>query len=91
MSNIALVIGLFVVPGILLWLGHRLRDRSDAQRRAFWGGVIGHTVAAFVALAALQLPAVLWGSDLRVALAFWSMLLGGALGMAVGAVTGRGR
>ncbi|HEX6135435.1 MAG TPA: hypothetical protein VFZ24_15805 [Longimicrobiales bacterium] len=84
MTRAAFLIGLLVVPTLLLWLGHRLRDRSPAQRRAFWGGVIGHTIALIVALALLHYPPVLWTSDLREAVALGVMLAGGAGGAAVG-------
>jgi protein-S-isoprenylcysteine O-methyltransferase Ste14 len=85
MARIVLLVGFFVVPAVLLALGHRLRDRSARQRGAFWGGIIGHSVALLVAVSALHFPPVLWHSDTRVALAFWSMLLGAAIGAAAGA------
>lgn len=84
-----LLVGLLIVPGVLLWLGHRLRDRSPAQRGAFWGGVIGHTLAMLIGLVALQFPPVLWSGDVRTVLAFWLMLLGGAAGALIGAVRAR--
>jgi hypothetical protein len=84
MTNIALLLGLFIVPLALLALGHRLRDRTPQQRGAFWGGVIGHTFAVVVAVTALHYPPVLWNSQERIVIAFWSMLLGGIVGAAVG-------
>ena len=50
-ERIALLLGLFGAPAILLWLGHRLRDRTARQRGAFWGGAIGHSVAIVVVMA----------------------------------------
>jgi uncharacterized membrane protein YkvI len=91
MARLALLIGFFVVPALLLTLGHRLRDRTALQRGAFWGGVVGHAAALLVAILALHFPPVLWESDARVALAFWSMLLGGATGVAAGAAFARRR
>jgi hypothetical protein len=88
MANVALLAGLFVVPFVLLALGHRLRERSRAQRGAFWGGIIGHSLAALLAVAALHYPPVMWDSGVRVAIAFWAMLVGGVIGAGVGAVRG---
>jgi uncharacterized membrane protein YkvI len=89
MARIAFLIGLLVVPAILLWLGHRLRDRSPAQRGAFWGGVIGHTMALIIAITLLHYPPVMWSGALRAAIAMWVMLLGAAAGAALGALRGR--
>jgi NAD/NADP transhydrogenase beta subunit len=89
MANLALILGLFVVPTFLLLLGHRLRERSSRQRGAFWGGVIGHTVAVIVAVVAMHWPPVLWTSDARAFLVFFTMLVGGVLGAAVGALSAR--
>jgi hypothetical protein len=91
MANVALLAGLFLVPLALLALGHRLRARTTVQRGAFWGGVIGHTLALCVALTALHAPPVLWEGDVRVAAAFWSLLLGGAMGALIGALRARAR
>ena len=88
-ANGAFLAGLIAVPALLLWLGHHLRDRSRAQRRAFWGGVIGHSIAMVVALIALHYPAVLWSSEPRIVAALWSMLLGGVAGAIIGGVMGR--
>ena len=88
-TNAALLLGLVVVPAVLLWIGHRLRDRTPTQKGAFWGGVIGHTIAIFVAVAALHVPAVMWTGGPRELLAFWSMLLGGAGGALMGALRAR--
>ena len=89
MGNIALLAGMLLFPAWLLWLGHRLRERTPVQKGAFWGGVIGHTLAMLVALSALQLPAVVWTTGPRVLLALWSMLLGGVLGAIIGAARAR--
>lgn len=86
MARAAFVIGLLVVPALLLWLGHRLRDRSPAQRGAFWGGVLGHSLAIIVAVTLLHYPPVLWTNDVRAAIAFWAMTLGAAAGATVGAL-----
>jgi hypothetical protein len=94
MTNAAFLTGLFLVPLALLALGHRLRERGAVQRAAFWGGVTGHTIALCVAVTALHVPPVMWGSEVRVAAALWSLLLGGAGGALLGVlhvVARRGR
>jgi peptidoglycan/LPS O-acetylase OafA/YrhL len=88
-ARTAFLIGLFAVPALLLALGHRLRGRTPAQRRAFWGGVIGHTAAMLVAVVALHYPPTLWSDGARSVLALWAMLLGGAAGGVLGAISGR--
>ncbi|MEX1183713.1 MAG: hypothetical protein WEF86_10805 [Gemmatimonadota bacterium] len=89
LAKVALLLGMFGVPAYLLWMGHRLRDRSEAERGAFWGGVIGHTIALLLSLLALHFPPVLWTGGTRITLAFWLMLLGGTAGALVGALRGR--
>jgi hypothetical protein len=87
-TNGALLLGFFVVPLALLALGHRLRERTVRQRGAFWGGVIGHSLALLAATTALHYPAVLWNSQARVFVAFWLMLIGGVAGALIGAAVG---
>jgi hypothetical protein len=91
MMRLALLGGLFGVPAVLLWLGHRLRDRSPVEHGAFWGGVIGHSVALVVALAALHYPPVLWTGPVRMMIVFWIMIAGAAAGALMGAVRARAR
>jgi hypothetical protein len=91
MARVALLLGLLVVPMLLLWLGHRLRDRSAVQRGAFWGGVTGHTAALIIALVALHYPPVTFTSGIRSAVALWGMIALGVAGAAVGAVRMRSR
>ena len=90
MARLAFLTGLLIVPGVLLWLGHRLRDRSPAQRGAFWGGVIGHTTAIIIAMTLLHYPPQMW-TGARSAVAMWVMLLGGVFGALLGALRARGR
>ena len=86
-EQIAFLVGLFVVPGLLLALGHRLRRRRALWRRVFWGGVTGHSAALLVTLAAAHLPPVVWtgGPAWREVAVYWSLLLGAALGAGIGA------
>lgn len=84
-GRIALVAGLFVAPAVLLWLGHRMRDRSPRQRAAFWGGAIGHSTAMLITLVAALFPPVWWheGGPVRDFAIHWSMLIGFLVGSAV--------
>jgi hypothetical protein len=87
---LAMLLGLFAVPAYLLWIGHHWRNRSDRQRGAFWGGVVGHTAAAIVAsIAGLYRPELWSDADvLRGFLGFWLMLVAGVGGLIVGAFLG---
>jgi hypothetical protein len=88
---LALLAGLFLVPLLALLLGHRLTKRPARVRAIFWGVVIGHTLAACVAVvAALYLPVRWSDADVWRGLAgFWAMLGGGVLGALVGWAMGR--
>lgn len=83
---IAMLLGVFVVPGVLLWMGHRVRRRPPRWRRAFWGALIGHVVALVIGAIAGMTPPESWAPTdyWRGALAFYSFLilplLGGFLG-----------
>ncbi len=86
-ERVALLIGLFVVPLLLLAIGHRLRRRSPAWRRAFWGGVFGHSLALLITLTASLYPPIWWagGSFWRDAAVHWTLLFGGLLGAGLAA------
>lgn len=90
MLHLLFLTGLFLVPLVLLMLGHRLRDRTPTQRRMFWGGIIGYLAGMLVAVSAALYPPVHWpGTDsLRGLLVHGAMLFFGLLGMVSGAVTG---
>jgi hypothetical protein len=87
LENLALLVGLFVAPALLLAIGHRLRRRPPLWRRVFWGGVIGHSIAILVMLTVTMTPPVAWegGPRLRDAAVHWSMVLGAVLGGGIGA------
>jgi ABC-type spermidine/putrescine transport system permease subunit II len=87
----AMLAGVFVVPVVLLVLGHRLRRRGARWQRAFWGAVIAHVVMAPIALVAAMSPAAEWApaDTLRGALGFWSLLVVPAIGGLVGALVRR--
>jgi hypothetical protein len=63
----ALLFGLFALPLVALALGHRLMRRPPAQRAVFRGLVIGHTLAALVAMVAAMYEPVRWGRGRPVA------------------------
>ena len=89
LSLTALLAGLFVVPVVLLWLGHRLRRRSARSCGGLWGAVAGHTLGMLASVAAMHLPAVLWaGGDARTVIVHGGMLLGAMIGGAIGWMMG---
>lgn len=93
-SGIIFLLGLFAAPAVLLWLGHRLRGRGAAAFGAFWGGVIGHSLALVAVLVAAHWPPVLWvEGSLRAGIVFGSLLgasiLGAGIGAAVAVARGR--
>jgi L-cystine uptake protein TcyP (sodium:dicarboxylate symporter family) len=89
-SRLALVIGLFVIPTVLLWLGHRMRRQTEVRRRVFWGATIGYVLGMLLTLVVIHYPAVLWtGGGWRTAMVHWGMLVGAAVGAAIGAITAK--
>jgi hypothetical protein len=89
-GRLALLAGLFVAPVALLWIGHRYRTMSRGGQLSFWGGVVGYLVALPAVLVVMMLPPVSWyGVDAARELAVhWGLLLGAAVGLAVGRVVG---
>lgn len=88
LEHLALLVGLFVVPALLLALGHRYRRRPPLWRRVFWGGVTGHSIAILVMLIASMYPPIVWkgGPRSRDAAVHWSLVLGAVLGGGIAAV-----
>ena len=87
---VAVLLGLFAVPLALLWSGHQLRRRPPRAQTAFWGAVLGHCVAAVLAVTWAMLPPEAFTSEetLRGA-AGWSLLVLPLVGAAVGALRAR--
>jgi hypothetical protein len=85
--------GLFGVPLVLLQGSHALRKRSPRYRAVFWGAVIGHCVAAVMAVAFAMFPPEAWTSEdtMRGFAGLWSLLLLPAAGALIGALAPRGR
>jgi hypothetical protein len=87
-----MLIGVFLVPALLLWGGHKLRRRPPAWRGMFWGAVVGHLVAIVVGSAAGMIPAAEWSeADTWRGLAgFWSFTVAPLAGAAIGWLSRRG-
>lgn len=89
----AMLLGVFVVPGALVWMGHRLRRRPPAWRGMFWGALVGHVAALVAGLAFGMVPPEEWAPDDRVrgAFALWSFLVLPLIGAAIGWIRNRHR
>ena len=85
-SRLALLLGLFAAPAVLLYYGYRFRERSEPARRRFWGGVTGHVLGMLVATAAMLAPPIGWvaGGTARHLAVHWSMLAGFLIGLLIG-------
>lgn len=79
---VALLSGLFVVPALLLIVGHRLRRRSARVQSAFWGAIAAHILAAIAAVTFGMIPPEQWRADdfWRGAFGFWSLLIAPVIG-----------
>lgn len=88
---IVFLIGLFVVPCLLLWYGHRLRKRSPRGRTMFWGAVLGHCVAGVLAVVLGMIPPEAWTADepVRGFAGLWSLAVLPVAGALIGAVLPR--
>jgi hypothetical protein len=87
-----MLFGVFVVPALLLWGGHKLRRRSPGWHGAFWGAVSGHLIAIVVGSIAAMMPAAEWseGDTWRGLFGFWSFTIAPLVGAAIGWVARRG-
>lgn len=90
---IAFALGLFGVPLALLAIGHRLRRRSPRVRAMFWGGIVGHCVAAVLAVVWGMTPPDAWEptETARGFAGLWSLLLFPLVGAALAALTSQRR
>ena len=88
---LAFLLGLYVLPLVLLWMGHHLKRRSPRTKGAFWGAVIGHCVAGIVALVAGMMVPEEWTAQeqLRGFLGLWALLIFPVAGGLTGALTAR--
>ncbi|HEY0970006.1 MAG TPA: hypothetical protein VGE02_03405 [Gemmatimonadales bacterium] len=89
--QLALLLGVFVVPLVALAIGHRLARRGPLARNVFWGLVAGHTVAALAAATVAMTEPAFWvAADFwRGVIGYWSMLLLPLVGAALGALRTR--
>lgn len=83
---VAMLSGLFVIPALLLTVGHRLRRRSVRVQSAFWGAIAAHVLAAVAAMVFSMIPPEEWRADdlWRGAFGFWAMLVAPVVGAAFG-------
>jgi hypothetical protein len=83
---IAMLLGLFIVPAFLLYLGHRLRRRSRRSRGTFWGALSGHTAGALLATVYSMIPPEEWRPEdaTRGFFGFYAMLLFALIGALIG-------
>jgi hypothetical protein len=93
LQGLALLLGLFGAPAALAALGHRFRERDPAEKRRFWGGVIGYVAGLTVALWAMMAPPVWWAGDgaLRELVVHWAMLGGFLMGVLAGHLSLEGK
>ena len=89
--QLALLLGLFLVPLAALAIGHRLARRGPLARNVFWGLVAGHTLAALAASTVAMTTPEFWGADdrWRGVIGYWGMLALPTLGAALGALRAR--
>ena len=89
----AMLLGVFGVPIVLLWAGHRLRRRSPRWHNMFWGGLLGHLLSLVIGSIAAMMPAESWTAAdvIRGALGLWSWLVLPVFGALVGALATRGQ
>lgn len=89
-GTLAMLVGIFGVPLVLLWMGHRLRRRPARWRQAFWGAIAGHIAAIVIGSIAAMVPPEEWGAgDLwRGFFALWSFAVLPAFGALIGWMRG---
>jgi len=87
----AMLAGVFLVPTVLVWAGHRLRRRPPRWRGAFWGGLIGHILAIPIASVAAMMPPAEWAATdtLRGLFGLWLLLVAPVVGATVGSLLPR--
>ena len=93
LGTLTMLVGLFIVPAFLLYLGHRLRRRSRRARGMFWGALLGHTAGAILATVYSMMPPEEWqsGDTTRGFFGFYAMLLFAIIGSLAGYALARDR
>jgi hypothetical protein len=89
----AMLLGIFGVPIVLLWAGHKLRRRSRVWYNVWWGAIAGHLTALVIGVIAAMTPPQEWaaGDRLRGLFGLWSFLLFPVAGALVGWAKARTR
>jgi hypothetical protein len=92
-ARIVFVVGLFIVPLVLLAMGHDLRKRPARQRGTFWGAASGYFAGVLVTAVLTVMPPVHWsaGSPPRDLAVHFSMVAGTILGAMAGSFLRRAR
>ena len=87
------LLGLFGVPLALLAIGHRFRRRSTRVRAIFWGAMVGHIVAALLAVVWGMIPPEAWEPTEtgRGFAGLWSLLVFPVAGALLFSIGARGR
>lgn len=85
------LVGLYLVPIVLLWWGHRLRRLPPRYRAAFWGAIVGHCVAGLLAVTLGMIPPEAWteGETIRGFFGLWALFVLPVAGGITGALTVR--
>ena len=85
------LVGLFGVPLVLLAWGRRVRRMEPRPRRAFWGAIVGHCIAAVLAVSLGMIPPEAWTEQetVRGFFGLWGLLLLPIAGGIAGALTTR--
>lgn len=91
---IGMLTGLFIVPLLLLMLGHKFRRRTAKQRAVFWWALSGHILAILLATFAAFWPPAFWAATdtARGFMGFWAFLLlplAGAIGGFISTTTNK--
>lgn len=86
----AFLAGMFIVPAVLLSVGHRIRKRTPLVQSAFWGGLLAHILASLAAITASMIAAEEWQSSdfWRGLFGFWMMLVAPLVGATIGYLLG---
>lgn len=83
--------GLFGVPLVLVGWSRRVRRLDTRRRRAFWGAIVGHCIAAVLAVSLGIIPPEAWTEQetVRGFFGLWGLLLLPLAGGVAGVLTTR--
>jgi hypothetical protein len=91
LTHLVMLLGVFGVPALLVWAGHKIRRRSPAWRSTFLGAVVGHGLAIVIGSIAAMSPPAAWAPEdfWRGALGVWSFALLPLSGALLGLLAGK--